>query len=225
MPVRFGHILRALRAITTREMTKFVQQRGRLLSALVRPLIWLAVFAAGFYNVFGVSIIPPYKTYVTYQVYIVPGLLGMILSVPRHAVLAVDGLRPRDGRDAAPAHGAAAALGTAGLQARGRNCALGHHLLRVSRRLHSLRRHVRTDRLACGVSGADRLRPDAWCAVAVPVGLYPPGGEFRRRDEFRDVSDVLLLLGALSAVAAARGRLANCSTTYRSPIPSPTRWS
>jgi ABC-2 type transport system permease protein len=37
------------------------------------------VFAAGFYNVFGVSIIPPYKTYITYQVYIVPGLLGIIL--------------------------------------------------------------------------------------------------------------------------------------------------
>jgi ABC-2 type transport system permease protein len=29
--------------------------------------------------VFGVSIIPPYKTYITYQVYIVPGLLGIIL--------------------------------------------------------------------------------------------------------------------------------------------------
>ena len=41
--------------------------------------MWLAVFAAGFYNVFGVSIIPPYKTYITYQVYIVPGLLGIIL--------------------------------------------------------------------------------------------------------------------------------------------------
>ena len=75
----FAHILRALRAVTTRELMKFVRQRGRLLSALVRPLIWLAVFAAGFYNVFGVSIIPPYKTYITYQVYIVPGLLGMIL--------------------------------------------------------------------------------------------------------------------------------------------------
>jgi ABC-2 type transport system permease protein len=73
------HTLRALRAVTVRELMKFVQQRGRLLSALVRPLIWLAVFAAGFYNVFGVSIIPPYKTYITYQVYIVPGLLGMIL--------------------------------------------------------------------------------------------------------------------------------------------------
>ena len=73
------HAMRALRAVTVREVGKFVQQRGRRWAALVRPLLWLAVFAAGFYNVFGVSIIPPYKTYVTYQVYIVPGLLGMVL--------------------------------------------------------------------------------------------------------------------------------------------------
>src|SRR6516225_7440230 len=77
--MRFIHVLRALRAVTVREIIKFVQQRGRLLSALVRPLMWLAVFAVGFYDVFGVSIIPPYKIYVTYQVYIVPGLLGIIL--------------------------------------------------------------------------------------------------------------------------------------------------
>src|SRR5271154_7378350 len=78
-PMRLLPTPRALPAVPTRELMKFVQQRGRLLSALVRPLIWLAVFAAGFYNVFGVSIIPPYKTYITYQVYIVPGLLGIIL--------------------------------------------------------------------------------------------------------------------------------------------------
>src|SRR5438309_6911555 len=77
--MQLAHAARAMRAVTTREIVKFVQQRGRLLSALVRPLMWLAVFAAGFYNVFGVSIIPPYKTYITYQVYIVPGLLGIIL--------------------------------------------------------------------------------------------------------------------------------------------------
>jgi len=79
MAMQFAHVSRAMRAVTMREIFKFVQQRGRLLSALVRPLMWLAVFAAGFYNVFGVSIIPPYKTYITYQVYIVPGLLGIIL--------------------------------------------------------------------------------------------------------------------------------------------------
>src|SRR5262249_60598399 len=77
--MQLAHAARALGAVTTREIVKFVQQRGRLLSALVRPLMWLAGFAAGFYNVFGVSIIPPYKTYITYQVYIVPGLLGIIL--------------------------------------------------------------------------------------------------------------------------------------------------
>ena len=136
--MQLGHIMRALRAITTRELMKFVQQRGRLLAALVRPLIWLAVFAAGFYNVFGVSIIPPYKTYVTYQVYIVPGLLGDDPVVSRHAIFAVDGLRPRNGRHAAVAHRAVAALGAAGVQARGRNGALGDHLLCVSRGVHSL---------------------------------------------------------------------------------------
>src|SRR3974377_2618198 len=77
--LRIARAGRALKAVTMREITKFVQQRGRLLSSLVRPLMWLAVFAAGFQNVFGVSIIPPYKTYITYQVYIVPGLLGVIL--------------------------------------------------------------------------------------------------------------------------------------------------
>ncbi|MDX1605250.1 MAG: ABC transporter permease [Candidatus Competibacterales bacterium] len=74
-----GHAALALTAVASREVTKFVQQRGRLLSALVRPTLWLIVFAAGFQNVFGVSIIPPYETYIEYQVYIVPGLLGMVL--------------------------------------------------------------------------------------------------------------------------------------------------
>ena len=71
--------LRALLAVSGREVVKFWYQRGRLLSALVRPALWLIVFAAGFQNVFGISIIPPYETYIEYQVYIVPGLLGMVL--------------------------------------------------------------------------------------------------------------------------------------------------
>lgn len=71
--------LPALLAISQRETIKFWYQRGRLISALVRPALWLIVFAAGFQNVFGVSIIPPYETYIEYQVYIAPGLLGMVL--------------------------------------------------------------------------------------------------------------------------------------------------
>ena len=68
----------ALRAIVEREVLRFVAQRGRFISALVRPLVWLLVFAAGFRSALGLSIIPPYTTYVTYEVYIVPGLCGMV---------------------------------------------------------------------------------------------------------------------------------------------------
>jgi ABC-2 type transport system permease protein len=64
--------------ILTREGLRFVHQRGRFISALVRPLVWLILFASGFRFVLGVSIIPPYETYVPYQVYIAPGLLAMI---------------------------------------------------------------------------------------------------------------------------------------------------
>jgi len=74
-----AHHLHALVAVAGREVHKFVRQRGRLFSALVRPSLWLVVFAAGFQNVFGVSIVPPYQTYIEYQVYIVPGLVAMVL--------------------------------------------------------------------------------------------------------------------------------------------------
>lgn len=70
---------RALSGILKREGLRFVHQRERFISSLVRPLLWLFIFAAGFRQVFGVSIIPPYKTYVLYEVYILPGLCGMIL--------------------------------------------------------------------------------------------------------------------------------------------------
>lgn len=75
---RHIHLLRALRAVVGRELFKFLRQPTRLASALVRPLLWFVVFAAGFHNVFGVAIIPPYETYIEYKVYMVPGLLGMI---------------------------------------------------------------------------------------------------------------------------------------------------
>ncbi|MBB4183409.1 ABC-2 type transport system permease protein [Sinorhizobium terangae] len=68
-----------LKGILVREGLRFLNQRERFISSLVRPLLWLFVFAAGFRQVLGVSIIPPYKTYVLYEVYITPGLCGMIL--------------------------------------------------------------------------------------------------------------------------------------------------
>ena len=188
--MQLAHVARAMRAVTMREIFKFVQQRGRLLSALVRPLMWLAVFAAGFYNVFGVSIIPPYKTYITYQVYIVPGLLGIILLFTACSPRSPWSTIARWGH-AAPAHGAAAALGAARLQALRRDGALGtcYVFLLVcipfdvtfepSGWLYVLR-------------GAGHLGADARLAVAVSLRLHQTGREFRRRHELRDVPDVLL---------------------------------
>lgn len=73
-----SHYLRAFLGIAGRELLRFVHQRERFLSALVRPLVWLIVFAAGFRAALGLSITPPYQTYITYEIYIVPGLVGMI---------------------------------------------------------------------------------------------------------------------------------------------------
>src|ERR1017187_6933827 len=67
-----------LKGIVWREALRFIHQRERFVSALVRPLVWLFIFAAGFRQVLGVSIIPPYETYVLYEVYITPGLIAMI---------------------------------------------------------------------------------------------------------------------------------------------------
>jgi ABC-2 type transport system permease protein len=70
--------LRAFRGIVWREGLRFTRQRERFLSALVRPLVWLFIFAAGFRAVLGLSITPPYQTYVLYEVYVTPGLVAMI---------------------------------------------------------------------------------------------------------------------------------------------------
>ncbi len=78
---RFGPLqyLVCLKGILKREGLRYLNQRERFISSLVRPLLWLFIFAAGFRQVLGVSIIPPYQTYVLYEVYITPGLCGMIL--------------------------------------------------------------------------------------------------------------------------------------------------
>src|SRR5437868_9011318 len=67
-----------LNAIVWRYALRFLHQRERFISALVRPLVWLFIFAAGFRQVLGISIIPPYETYILYEVYITPGLMAMI---------------------------------------------------------------------------------------------------------------------------------------------------
>jgi ABC-2 type transport system permease protein len=79
-PVGFSPLQYAIcmRGIVWRESLRFLHQRERFISALVRPLVWLFIFAVGFRQVLGVSIIPPYETYILYEVYIAPGLVAMI---------------------------------------------------------------------------------------------------------------------------------------------------
>ncbi len=72
------HYAICLNGIVWREALRFLHQRERFISALVRPLVWLFIFAAGFRQVLGVSIIPPYEVYVLYEEYITPGLMVMI---------------------------------------------------------------------------------------------------------------------------------------------------
>jgi ABC-2 type transport system permease protein len=73
------HLGLGLWVIVAREMSKFFRQRERLISSLVRPLLWLLVFATGMHDLLGVSIIPPYRTYTPYQEYVLPGLVGVIV--------------------------------------------------------------------------------------------------------------------------------------------------
>jgi ABC-2 type transport system permease protein len=79
MQVSAGALWLGFLAITRREVLKFVRQTERLLSALIRPALWLLVFATGLHDLLGLSIIPPYRTYTPYQEYIVPGLIGIVI--------------------------------------------------------------------------------------------------------------------------------------------------
>lgn len=78
LAVRPNYLL-GIYAVTEREVRKFFRQRERLLSAVVRPSLWLFIFASGLQNLLGVSIIEPYATYTPYQEYILPGLTGIIV--------------------------------------------------------------------------------------------------------------------------------------------------
>jgi ABC-type polysaccharide/polyol phosphate export permease len=74
-----------LNGIVWREGLRFIHQRERFISALVRPLVWLFIFAGGFRQVLGISITPPPIGYLT----VLPalalsglmlGALGMLIS-------------------------------------------------------------------------------------------------------------------------------------------------
>ena len=66
-------IVRPVYAVLEREVVKMFRQRTRLISAMVRPLIWLFVIGAGFGTVVGRA------RGVDYQQFLAPGVLGMTI--------------------------------------------------------------------------------------------------------------------------------------------------
>lgn len=63
-------IIRPVFAVVERDLVKLFRQKGRLLSALVRPLIWLLVIGAGFDTLLE-------STETGYRSFLIPGVLGM----------------------------------------------------------------------------------------------------------------------------------------------------
>jgi ABC-2 type transport system permease protein len=72
---RYGH---CFAGILWREGLRFIHQRGRFAAALVRPLVWLFIFATGLHAMGTVSAHAPYATAISYEVYITPGLIAMV---------------------------------------------------------------------------------------------------------------------------------------------------
>ncbi len=80
--MKMRHYILALLGLSIREIIKFSKQKGRLFSAIVRPALWLFVFAAGVGSAKGIDpgLLNFYPTQnINYFEYITPGLLGMVL--------------------------------------------------------------------------------------------------------------------------------------------------
>ena len=210
------HALLCLRAVFVREMLRFVRQRERFLAALVRPLLWLLVFAAGLRMALGIAITPPYQTYITYEVYIVPGLIGMIQLF--------NGMQSSLSMVYDREMGSMRVLLTTPLP---------RWFLLVCKLLAGVAVSIVqvyafiAIALAFGIDlpwaglltvlpALVVLRADAGRDRPAAVDDDPPAGELRRGHEFRHLPDVLPVLGALSAVEDARGAECCCGACARS---------
>ena len=201
-----------------------MHQRERFVSALVRPLVWLFIFAAGFRQILGVSIIPPYETYVLYEVYVTPGLMAMIQlfngmqsslsmvydrEMGNMRMLLVSPF-PRWYLLTSKLLASTARVDPAGLCVSCSSPGCGGS----SRRVWGY---------VVGAPCTGAVGHDAWRAGDAAVVGHQAAREFCRRDELRDLPDVLCIVCALSAVARAAvqpGRLLPSAGSTRSPTPS-----
>ena len=193
--------LLCFQGILWREFLRFLHQRGRFFAALVRPLVWLFIFAAGFRSVLGVSYQPPYVTYILYEVYITPGLCGMILlfSGMQSSLSMVYDREMGSMRVLLVSPMPRWWLLSCKLVAAVLVACFQVYVFLAIAWFWDVRPPAA--RLSHRVPGPDARRPDAGRAGPAAVLDDPPARELRRRDELRHLPDVLRELGPLSAVA------------------------
>ncbi len=76
--MKLNHAFLVLLTVSGREIKKFLRQPGRLLSSVIRPLLWMVVFSAGFTQMTDLETVIPYDTEHDYRLYLIPGLSLMI---------------------------------------------------------------------------------------------------------------------------------------------------
>ncbi len=211
--------------VVWREALRFLHQRERFVSALVRPLVWLFIFAAGFRQVLGVSIIPPYETYVLYEVYITPGLMAMIqlFNGMQSSLSMVYDREMGNMRTLLVSPFPRWFLLGAKLLAGVAVSILQVYAFLIIAYFWEIEPPTKWGYLtvlpALALAG-----PDARRARHAAVVADQAAREFRGRDELRHLPDVLRVLRALSAVAREGVRAPGSITSAR-PIPSPMRWN
>ena len=203
--------LTCLRGITWREALRFVHQRERFVSALVRPLVWLLIFAAGFRQILGRLDHPAVRNLRPLRGVRHPGPGRDDSAIQRNAVLAVDGLRPGDGQHADAAREPLPALVPARVQATGQHRRFAFAGLCVPACGMAVRCRDTALGLAHGAARTRAERTDAWRARNAALIGDQAARKLRRSDEFRDLPDVLRLLGTLSALAASSSRARRCT--------------
>ena len=70
--------LRCFKGIVLREALRFIHQKERFFSALVRPLVWLGIFAAGFRSVLVLQLFLHTKLIFHMRFILRQGLIAMI---------------------------------------------------------------------------------------------------------------------------------------------------
>ena len=93
-PFGWTQRLICLYGIVWRESLRFLHQRERFISALVRPMVWLFIFAAGFRQTLGRVDHAALRHLCSLRGLHHAGTDRDDPALQRHAILAVDGLRP-----------------------------------------------------------------------------------------------------------------------------------